>query len=205
MNIGLNAAQARANSSQDMIVFEETNAIMRAIIQASEAGEYYAFVDDNTTMTTSTPSAVKIATVNDPTITVGATLILNNQTVTLGATGVNLNSIIADINDAEVTGIVARKDGDYLVLDIETSQSTTWNYTIGDGTANTMVGLIAGTYAVTNPASVNYFNTWQGTETNRSLQSQMDQVARYFTNLGYKIERITNTNTAKTFKWHVYW
>ena len=205
MNIGLNAAQARANSSQDLIVFEEVQAIMRSIIEASSAGDYFAFVDDNTTMTTSTPSAVKIATVNNPTITVGGTVIINEQTVILGTTGTNLNSIIADINDANITGVTASKDENYLVLNIETDQSTVWNYTIGSGTANTDIGLTAGTYTITNPASVNYYNTWQGTETNRALQNQMDQVARYFTNLGYKIERITNTNTAKTFKWHVYW
>lgn len=205
MNIGLNAAQARANSSQDMIVFEEIQSIMRAIISASNAGDYFAFVDDETTMTTSTPSAVKIATVNNPTITVGNTLIINDQTVILGTTGINLNSIIADINDANISGVTASKDENYLVLNIEASQSTTWNYTIGAGTANSEVGLTAGTYNISNPASVNYFNTWQGTETNRALQSQMDQVARYFTNLGYKVERVTNTNTAKTFKWHVYW
>lgn len=205
MNIGLNAAQARANSSQDMIVFEETNTIMRAIIEASDTGAYFTFVDDNTTMTASTPSAVKIATVNNPTITPGNTLIINEQTVVLGTTGTNLNSIIADINDASITGVTASKDGNYLVLTFETIQSTSWNYSIGAGTANAEVGLTAGTYNVASPASVNYFNTWQGTVTDRSLQSQMDQVSRYFTNLGYKIERITNTNTAKTFKWHVYW
>jgi hypothetical protein len=205
MNIGLNAAQARANSSQDMIVFEETNTIMRAIISVSDVGEYYAVVDDNTSMTTSTPSASKIATVNNPTITPGNTIIINNQTVTLGTTGTNLNSIIADINDAEIPGVVASKDENYLVLTIETSQTSNWNYTIGAGTANSEVGLTAGTYTLSNPASVNYFNVWQGTETNRSLQSQMEQVTKYFTNLGYKIERITNTNTAKTFKWQVYW
>jgi hypothetical protein len=33
----------------------------------------------------------------------------------------------------------------------------------------------------------------------------MDQVSKYFVNMGYKIERITNTDTSKTFKWHIYW
>lgn len=205
MNIGLNAAQARANSSQDMIVFNEITTIMRSIIEASDAGEYYTFVDDNTTMTLSTPESLKIATVADPTITPGNTLIINDQTIVLGTTGSNLNSIIADINDAQVSGVTATKDGSYLLLHIELEQATSWIYSIGTGTANSEVGLTAGTYMASTPSSVNYFNVWQGTETNRAYQSQMDQVIRHFSNLGFKIERLSNTNTSKTFKWHVYW
>jgi hypothetical protein len=205
MNMGLNAAQARANSSQDLIVFEETNTIMRTIINASDAGDYEAYVGDDTTMTTSTPEAKKIGVIQNPTITPGNTLIINGSTVVLGTTGTNLNSIIADINDAGITGVVASKDNGHLVLTIEIDAATTWTYTIGAGTANTEVGLTTGTYTVSDPVSVSYFNAWQGTLTDRGLQSQMDQVSKYFVNMGYKIERITNTDTSKTFKWHIYW
>ena len=56
MTIGLNAAQARAKSSQDMIVFEEQTAIMRQIITDSGLGKFESYVIDGTTMTESTPS-----------------------------------------------------------------------------------------------------------------------------------------------------
>jgi hypothetical protein len=33
----------------------------------------------------------------------------------------------------------------------------------------------------------------------------MNTVVQYFTDLGYQIERRTNTTTGYTFKWIVYW
>lgn len=205
MNIGLNAAQARAKSQQDMIVFNETVAIMQEILSQSTDGNFEAYVDDSTTMTECTPTAIKLGTVNNPTIIPGSTLIIQGTTVVLGTSGTNLNSIIADINDAEINGVTASKDGNYLVLTITLEPSSSWSYTIGAGTANAALGLTEGTYLVADPASVSYYNTWIGTLTDRGLQSQMDQVLRYFTNLGYKIERISNQQTGITFRWHVYW
>lgn len=204
MNMGLNAAQARAKSSQDMIVFNECTAIMKAIIEQSANGVYDSYVVDNTTMTESTPLTNKLCAVNNPTVVAGNTIIINDQTIVLGTTGTNLNSIIADINDANVEGISATKDNQYLVLEIEMLTSD-WTYEIGAGTANTALGLTAGTYILSDPASTKYFNTWQGTLTDRALQNQMDIVMKYFNNLGYKIERNVNTDTGKTFKWHTYW
>lgn len=202
MSVGLNAAQARAKASQDMIVYKETQAIMEIVISQSALGKFEGTVSDTTTMTNSTPSMQKIGTVNNPTITVGDTLIFNSQTITLGTSGTNLNSIVADINDAGLTGLTASKDAGYLVLTIEGS-SASWNYEIGAGTAN--LGFATGTYSITNPTSVNYFNVWQGTLTDRGLQSQMETVIKHFQNLGYKIERLTNANTSKTLKWYIYW
>ena len=118
MNIGLNAAQARAKSSQDMIVFNECTSIMNSIITTSASGVYETYIDDGTTMTESTPSTTKIGTANNPTVSVGDTFIINGSTVTLGTSGTNLNSIIADINDASITGVTASKDAGYLVLNI---------------------------------------------------------------------------------------
>lgn len=202
MSVGLNAAQARAKASQDMIVYKETQAIMEIVISQSALGKFEGTVSDTTTMTNSTPSIQKIGTVNNPTITVGDTLIFNSQTITLGTSGTNLNSIVADINDAGLTGLTASKDAGYLVLTIEGSLAS-WNYEIGAGTAN--LGFAPGTYSITNPTSVNYFNVWQGTLTDRGLQSQMETVIKHFQNLGYKIERLTNANTSKTLKWYIYW
>jgi len=205
MSVGLNAAQARSKASQDMIVYKETQAIMEAVITQSGLGNFEASVDDGTTMTISTPSVQKIGTVNNPTISVGDTFILDGNTITLGTTGTSLNAIIADINDAAVPGITASKDAGYLVLTVEDSAGATWSYEIGSGTANTSLGFVAGVYTLPNPTSINYYTTWQGTTTDRAIQNQMEQVIKHFTDLGYKIERLTNSSTNRTFKWYIYW
>ena len=205
MTVGLNASQARAKSSQDMIIFNEVDIIMRAVIAASGNGEYETEVTDGSLMTESTPSAQRIGAVNNPTIQPGDTFIINNHTVTLGTSGTNLNAIIADINDAEIPGVIASKDSNYLVITITLEQTTVWSYEIGAGTANASLGLVAGTYSVSNPDSVSYYNTWQGSSTDRAQVQQMNNVINHFKNLGYKIQRLTNTNTARTFIWHIHW
>ena len=205
MSVGLNAAQARSKASQDMIVYKETQSIMEAIITQSGLGNFEASVDDGTTMTISTPSVQKIGTVNNPTVSVGDTLIIDSSTVTLGTTGTSLNAIISDINDAAIPGVTASKDAGYLVLTKETTAGATWSYEIGAGTANTALGVVAGVYTLPNPTSIVYYTTWQGSTTNRAIQNQMEQVITYFSNLGYKIERLTNTSTTRTIKWYVYW
>ena len=205
MNIGLNAAQGRAKSSQDMIVFDECTAIMRAVVTKSVAGDYDTYVSDGTTMTESTPATIKIGTVNNPIISAGDTLIINGSTITLGTSGTNLNSVIADINDAGVTDVTASKDAGYLVLNITLPATTTWSYEIGSGTANTALGFTDGIYVPPTPNSTTYFTSWQGTITDRALENQMNSVIKYFNNLGYKLERLTNSATGKTFKWHIYW
>lgn len=50
-----------------------------------------------------------------------------------------------------------------------------------------------------------YFNTWQGTIDDRAKFIQMGQIISYFTDLGYAIERRTNSVTSDTFKWIVSW
>ena len=205
MSVGLNAAQARSKASQDMIVYKETQAIMEAIITQSGLGKFEASVDDGTIMTVSTPIIQKIGTVNNPTVNVGDTLIIDSNTVTLGTTGTSLNAIISDINDASIPGVIASKDAGYLVLTIEDSAGATWSYEIGAGTANASIGVVAGVYTLPNPTSISYYTVWQGTLTDRAIQNQMEQVIKHFSDLGYKIERLTNTFTNRTFKWYVYW
>ncbi|MDA9992234.1 hypothetical protein N9E03_00960 [bacterium] len=205
MSVGLNAAQARSKASQDMIVYKETQSIMEAIITQSGLGKFEAYVDDSTTMTISTPSVQKIGTVNNPTVNVGDTFIIDSNTITLGTSGTSLNAIISDINDAAIPGLTASKDAGYLVLTIEDSAGATWSYEIGAGTANTALGFVAGIYSITNPTSVDYYIVWQGTATDRAIQNQMNQVIKHFSDLGYKIERLTNTSTSRTLKWYVYW
>ena len=206
MTVGLNAAQARAKSSQDMIIFEECNTIMKEIITASATGNFDILVSDLTTMTTSTPSVQKIGTINNPVVNNLDTLIINGQSVTLGVVANTLDGIIADINNANLPGIVATKDNNFLVLNIDVHANSVWSCEIGAGTANSSLGFIQGVYSIpTNPESVQYFQSWQGALNDRAKIQQMNSVIKYFQNLGYKIERITNTTTGQTFKWHIYW
>ena len=205
MSVGLNAAQARSKASQDMIVYKETQTIMESIITESGAGKFESLVADGTTMTISTPSTTTTGTILNPTISVGETLIIDGTTVTLGTSGTSLNAVISDINDAGVTGVTASKSAGYLVLTIEDAAEQTWTYEIGAGTANTALGVTAGVYSLPNPTSMEYYTVWQGTSTNRAVQNQMEQVIKYFSDLGYKIERLTNSSTNRTFKWYIYW
>jgi hypothetical protein len=61
------------------------------------------------------------------------------------------------------------------------------------------------TAAPARSTAIVYFNTWQGTVDDRAKYIQMGQVITYFTDLGYSIERRTNSTTGDTFKWIVSW
>ena len=88
MSVGLNAAQARAKANQDMVIFNEVNTIMEAVITASASYLYTATISDATTMTESTPVVTVTGSVANPTVVNGDTPIINSSTVTLGTTGV---------------------------------------------------------------------------------------------------------------------
>jgi hypothetical protein len=155
-------------------------------------------------MTESTPTITITGSVPNPTITATPTVILGGVTVTLGTTGTNLNAVIADINDAAVPGLVASKNAiNNLVLTYTAPAATTWTFTIGSGSANIDLGLTVGTSTATNPDSVSYFTTWDGSTQDRAKTDQMNQVELYFKNLGYTITRLKNTTTNKTFKWNI--
>ena len=202
MTYYINKQEARSMARADLTIFDEVNAIMKQVITDAGNGLYETTVSDATTMTESTPTITITGSAGGPTITGTPTVIVAGSTITLGTTGTNLNSIIADINDAAVSGLVASKNvSDNLVLTYTAPATTSWTVTVGAGTANASLGLTAQTYTATNPASVTYFNCWQGTSSSRPKTDQMNQVISYFQNLGYTISRLTNTATNKTFKW----
>tara|TARA_B100000809_G_C15040244_1_gene495283 strand:- start:47 stop:661 length:615 start_codon:yes stop_codon:yes gene_type:complete len=203
--IGLNASQARAQSQQDMIIYDEVQAIMKAVITASGSGLYETTVSDATTMTESTPVQSITGSVSTPATTSGNTFIFNGTTVILGTSGTVFNGIVADINDAGITGLVASKVGGFLNLEYTAPAGLTWTYDIGAGTANTELGLTAGVVTMTTPTSITYYTVWQGTSTDRAKGLQMDEVIKHFGNLGYKLERTINTVTGTTLKWYIYW
>tara|TARA_B100001057_G_C22793004_1_gene928389 strand:+ start:206 stop:826 length:621 start_codon:yes stop_codon:yes gene_type:complete len=206
MNVGLNAAQARTKANADLVLFDEVQFIMKAIISASTAGNYTATISDGTTMTESTPSVTITGTQAAPTVAVGETFIFEGNTVTLGTSGTNLNAIIADINDAGITGLVASKNAsNNIVLTYDIPAATSFLYVIGAGTANNNLGITAQTYTAPNPTSNAYWTCWMGTSTDRGKKTQMDYIVKHFSNLGYRIERSTNTSTNATFQWNIDW
>jgi len=204
MSYTINKTQARTIARADLTIFNETQAIMKQVITDAGNGLYETTISDGTTMTESTPTIVVTGSVANPTITATPTVILGGQTVTLGTTGLSLNAVIADINDAAVPGLVASKNAsDNLVLTYTAPAATTWTFVVGAGTANTDLGLTAATSTATNPSSVAYFTTWDGSTQDRAKTDQMNQVELYFKNLGYTIERLKNVTTGKTIKWQI--
>jgi hypothetical protein len=203
MTYYINRASARAKARQDLTIFREINYIMEQILTDANNGKYQTVVDDGTAMTESTPDVTVTGTVANPTITGTPTIVLNGTTITLGTTGTNLNSIIADINDAGLTGIVASKSTtDNLVITYTTLQSTSWDLNIGTGTADAALGLTSASVATAvNPDSVSFYTVWDGSTSDRAKTDQMQQVVKYFENLGYSVDQQVNANTNKTFKW----
>lgn len=73
-----------------------------------------------------------------------------------------------------------------------------------------LTAVSAGSYeatvtGTTMTGSMAYYNVWQGTVDDRAKFIQMGQVITYFTDLGYSIDRRTNSATGNTFKWLVSW
>jgi len=201
MSYYINKNEARATARNDLTIFNEVQALMKQVITDAGNGLYQTTISDATTMTESTPSVTVIGA-SDPTITGTPTLIIAGHTTTLGSTGTNLNSIIADINDASISGLVASKNtNNNLILTYQAPASTTWSVEVGSGTANTELGLTSGIINATDPSSVSYNSVWQGNLVDRAKTDQMNQVELYFKNLGYSIDRVTNSVTGKTFKW----
>tara|TARA_Y100001937_G_scaffold124717_1_gene189979 strand:- start:2499 stop:3119 length:621 start_codon:yes stop_codon:yes gene_type:complete len=198
----INKTEARTIARADLTIFNETQALMKQVITDAGNGLYETTITDGTTMTESTPTITITGTVANPTVSSLETVILGGQTVILGPSGTNLNAVIADINDANVSGLVASKNAaNNLVLTYTAPAATTWTFVLGAGTANTNLGLTAQTYTASNPDSVTYYNVWSGTTADRVKTDQMNQVIKYFQNLGYTIERLKNTTTNKNLKW----
>ena len=203
MTYFINKTEARAIARADLTIFNETQALMKQVITDAGNGLYETTISDGTTMTESTPVITITGSVSNPTVTPGNAIIIAGNTILLGGTGTNLNSIIADINDYQgVAGLVASKNAsNKLVLSYTAPASTTWSVTVGAGTANTELGLSAGTTNAIIPESVSYHSVWQGNAVDKPKTDQMNQVIQYFQNLGYTIDRLINTTTNKTFKW----
>jgi hypothetical protein len=201
----LTAAQARIISYTDLIVHDEIDYITRQIITASATGENNIQITDGTLMTESTPEIVITGTVTNPVLASGAnTVIIAGTTVTLGPDGSDLNSVIALINDAAITGLVASKTANRLVLTYNTPMND-WNIVIGAGSANGDLGLVAETTSATPPESTVYYTVYGGTTNNRKYSRDMATVISHFQENGFSILQKQNTVTQNSFMWELYW
>ena len=50
-----------------------------------------------------------------------------------------------------------------------------------------------------------YFDAWTGARDDRQKTLQMNKVVQYFSDLGYTIDRQTNSTTQTTFQWVIAW
>lgn len=210
MTQGITAPQARCISVSDLVIYNEIDTISRAIMTAALAGELQTTVDDNTTMTESTPTVSVTGTISGGTVTHLNTVIIDGTTVTIGATHPDhphaFDYVALEINEANITGITASvNDSGQLVITKETTQSN-WSLSIGAGTANAELGLTENTYTATNPESTEYYSVWSGVTEDRKKSYEITQVVNHFQNLGYSILAKKNTTTpTSVIKWEVYW
>lgn len=200
----LRAKDARSNARASLVIFDEINCIMRCIIQRSNDGFLEATIEDGTTFTEATPTLNLAGTVSNPTNVVGETLIFDGSTVTL--TGTTVDQAVTDINNAALPRVTASKTANNeLQVTYTAPAASTWTFEIGEGTANARFGFLARTETLSNPPSVDYFQTHVGTREDRKKADELDQVTTHFRNLGYQVDILTNPNTNKTLKWKLYW
>jgi hypothetical protein len=203
MIFSMNAGSARLQSSNSLIIYNEISEIFKRIITETQNGNYSVTVT-NTFMTLSTPKIKIICSTTNPVIQSGNTININGTNIILGTSGLNLNSVISDINDENIEGLVALKENNRLVLEYTVPENN-WQIVIGEGSANTALGLTAQIYQPTQPTSVSYFNVWSNLVDDRKLKSEMNMVVSYFEHLGYSITRKTNISTSNTFEWIIQW
>ena len=85
--------------------------------------------------------------------------------------------IFNEVRNIELAILTASADGDYEIT-IDTTTMTT---------------------------SAMYANVWKGVIADRAKEVQMATIIKYFTDLGYSIERRSNPTTGTTFDWQIYW
>jgi hypothetical protein len=210
MTHGITAPQARRISVSDMVIYNEIDTISRAVMAAALAGDLQVTVDDNSTMTESTPIVTVTGTVLDPTVTHENTVIIDSVAVIIGdghpSHPHDVYFVASEINQAAIPGVTASVSSDLqLVLTKETTQ-TNWSIVIGAGTANAELGLTAGTVTATSPESTEYYSVWSGTTSDRKKSYELTEVINHFQGMGYSIlAKLNSTTPVRTIKWEIYW
>ena len=199
------ATQARTASTTDRVIYNEIDAVTRAVLAAALAGELTVVVDDGTIMTNSTPTITVIGTVTNPVVGGGdELLVIAGETITLSANN-DVDQIVATINDAAITGLVATKNAAQQVVIAYNPPAATWTLSVSVGTGADTIGVTVGAQTPSTPSSVSYHGVWSGQETDRKKSYEFAQVVQHFQNLGYSIMAKKNTDTGNTLKWELYW
>ena len=95
--------------------------------------------------------------------------------------------VLREIRDLEEAIIEATASGNYTV----TVSSTT---TMAKNASDSGYSL-----------ATEYYDTWTGSRDDRAKMLQMERVITYFSDLGYTIDRQTNSTTNTTLKWLISW
>lgn len=95
--------------------------------------------------------------------------------------------VLREVRDLEEFIITETGEGGFQVI-----VSTTT--TMAKNTADTGYALAA-----------DYYDVWVGATEDRGKLLQMNKVVEYFTDLGYTIDRQTNSTTQTTFQWVISW
>jgi len=81
-------------------------------------------------------------------------------------------------------------------------ESAAGGYQVIVSTTTTMAKNAADTgYAL----AAEYYDVWVGASDDRGKALQMSKVVQYFTDLGYTVDRQTNSTTQTTFQWVISW
>lgn len=206
MTGNLSAIQARTISTSDLVIYNEIDAVFRAVMAAALAGELTVSVNDGTVMTESSPIITVTGTEVNPIIGMAAVAFTftDGNVVNIPAES-DIYQIVGLINDAGIAGLTASYTADYrLVLTYETSPGA-WSFAIGANTANAEVGITAGVVAAVAPESTAYYAMWAGITESRKRSYEFAQVINHFQNLGYNIVAKKNVVTQNTIFWELYW
>lgn len=95
--------------------------------------------------------------------------------------------VLREIRDLEEEVLLASADGAVQVIVATTSTMAKNAADVGYATA------------------AEYFDAWTGARDDRQKTLQMNKVVQYFSDLGYTIDRQTNSTTQTTFQWVIAW
>ena len=203
--IFITASEARTNAVKDQIIHSEAREIENYILDAVKIGYYSTVVSNATIMTSATVQTFDVPNVNISTST-NSFYITDHQIpagtpITVTGTG---NIAVPLTSNTLYYTIYQDPDNIKLAASLEmaTASIPTPIDITDSGTGNLII--------TTRNAASDYFAVWQNmpasnTNLTAPYQDQMTTVINYFTNLGYTINRVTNTNTSNTFNWQVNW
>jgi len=203
--IFITATEARTNAVKDQIIHSEARTIEEAVLDSVKLGYYSATVTNTTIMTSTVNQIFAVSNANINTSTNSFTI--NNHKLPAGTpiTVTGTGNIAVPLTSNTIYWTIYQ-DSNNIKLAASLENSTAGIPTPIDitnpGTGNLLI--------TTWNTATDYYNVWQNMPASNvnltaPYQDQMATVINYFTNLGYNINRVTNTVTGNTFNWQVNW